>query len=377
MNTFLFLCPVKDINNKLLELMSIREKDSIALVEFAGSHDECLYSQLYALSNLGKRVILVCNPEIRERNPHFESLVEEFISVEFSGSKFKNNKILRGLLKRLSQENVSKVVLNTAQGGKVRNLCLMSLFSRIEFIGIIHTTRKFQGSFTQKIINWKVKKYLLLSNHLTSTVVPPKGIAIDYFYPIRYQGQAQSNPSNSVLEITIVGGVENRRKDLDGFIKMASRLEQDVNFTFLGKSDPAHIDVQEFQVALEKNKLTGCVKTFDHFVSQEEFNAQLMKTDAILPLVHPNTQSADQYFKNQISGAMSVAFGYKIPMLIHEYYNQIEEMKGMSIYYNSSNFSHRLSQNKQFEKTRKKMEVNPLIDVDAQEKRYLNFLFDA
>ena len=355
--------------------MSVQEKESIALVEFAGSHDECLYSQLYALSNLGKRVILICNPEIRERNPHFENFVEEFISVSFSKSKFKNNRILRGLLKRLNQENVSKVVLNTAQGGRVRNLCLMSLFSRIEFIGIIHTTRKFKGSFTQKIINWKVKKYLLLSNHLTSTVVPPKGITIDYFYPIRYQGQIKSTPSNSTLEITIIGGVENRRKDLSGFIKIASKLERDVNFTFLGKSDPAHVDVQEFQEALAKNKLTACVKTFDHFVSQAEFNTQLLKTDAILPLVHPNTQSADQYFKNQISGAMSVAFGYKIPMLIHEYYSQIEEMKGMSVYYNPSNFGHRLSQKKQFETTRKNMEKNPLIDVDVQEERYLNFIF--
>ena len=122
--------------------------------------------------------------------------------------------------------------------------------------------------------------------------------------------------------------------------------------------------------------MNDCVTTFDHFVSQATFNEHLLKTDVILPLVHPNTPSADQYFRNQISGAMSVAFGYKIPMLIHEHYNHIEEMQGASIYYNPSNFNHRLTEREQFKKIRNEMELNPMFNVENQEQRYLNFLFD-
>ncbi len=355
----------------------LRKKNHfIALAEFSGSHDECLYSQLYALSSSGRRTILICTQEVRDRNPHFENLVEEFILVAFSNSKFKNNRVLACILKRLKQKRVSKLVLNTAQGAKVRNLCLMSLFSSLEFFGIIHTTRKFKGSFTQKIINWKIKKYLLLSKHLMSTVTAPNGIKVDYFYPIRYKGYAKSSLDNKTLEVAIIGGVENRRKDLDGFIEMISNLEQGINFTFLGKSDPMHPDVMTFQSSLEESKAKSQVKTFNHFVSQKEFNAHLMKTDAILPLIHPNTPSAEQYFKNQISGAMSVSFGYKIPMLIHEHYNQIEEMNMASIYYNLSSFRQRLSEKEQLSKKRKEMEMSPLIDVELQEKRYLKFLFE-
>jgi len=356
--------------------MATRKKEFIALMEIGGSHDECLFSQLYALSNAGKTVFLVCTQDLRDRNPHFEALVEAFIVVEFSKSKFKNNGVLRKVLKSLKEKQVSKLVLNTAQGGRIRNLCLMGLFSKLEFVGIIHTTRKFQGSFTQKLINWKIKKYLLLSEYLLSTVNPPNGVKVDYFYPIRYQGYTQTFPENEELEVTIIGGVENRRKDLDGFVKMISNLDQKVNFTFLGKSDANHADVKAFQTALENSNIKNRVNSFDHFVSQEDFDAHLKKTDVILPLVHPNTPSADQYFRNQISGAMSVAFGYKIPMLIHENYSFIEEMKSASVYYNPSNFKHRITEKEKFKKIRKELELNPRFDVEQQEQRYLNFIFD-
>ncbi len=357
--------------------MAKRNQDIVALMEVGGSHDECLYSQIYALNNAGHKVYLICTKEIKDRNPSFEELLAGFVIIEFSKSKFKNNGILLGVIRKLKGLEVSKLVLNTAQGGKIRNLCLMSLFSKLEFIGIIHTTRKFKESFTQKVINWKVKKYLLLSEYLWSTVSPPRNSKVDYFYPIRYQGYTHSLPSNEKLEVTIIGGVENRRKDLDGFVHLISTLKAEANFTFLGKSDLNHDDVHAFQLKLTEMKLTENVKTFNTFVSQKEFNRHLKKTDVILPLVHPNTPSADQYFKNQISGAMSVAFGYKIPMLIHEHYNFIEEMKPASIYYNPSNFSQRLSDVDGFKKVRLKMESNPKFDPKEQEKRFLNFLFEC
>ena len=232
--------------------MSHRKEDFVALMEIGGSHDECLYSQLYSLTNSGRRVTLVCTQEIRDRNTGFEPLVDSYIIVSFSKSKFKNKGILRGVLRSLKQKGVSKLVLNTAQGSKIRSLSMMALFSKIEFIGIIHTTKKFEGSFTQSLIHKKVKKYFMLSEYLLSRIVPPRGVSVDYFYPIRYQGYTKSNPSNETLEITIIGGVENIKKDLDGFIKMATNLDQKVNFTFLGKSNPKLEDVNVFHDLMKK-----------------------------------------------------------------------------------------------------------------------------
>ena len=56
----------------------------------------------------------------------------------------------------------------------------------VEFIGIIHTIRKFQGSFTQKLIHRKNRKYLLLSDFLLDKITTPKKLKVESFYPLDY-----------------------------------------------------------------------------------------------------------------------------------------------------------------------------------------------
>ena len=226
--------------------------ETIALLEIGGSHDECLYSQLFALKSVNKKVLLICTAELKERNPHFDAFVDDYFIVAFTKSKLKNLGVIKQIFRHMKTQKVSKSVLNTAQGGNIRNLCLLALFSKIEFIGIIHTTRKFQGSFTQKIINRKIKKYFLLSHFLLSKVTAPKGIELDYFYPIRFWNQSTERKQHDKLNITIIGGVENRRKDLDGFLTMIRSVNQNVHFTFLGKSDPGNADVINFKTRIEE-----------------------------------------------------------------------------------------------------------------------------
>ena len=96
-----------------------------------------------------------------------------------------------------------------------------------------------------------------------------------------------------------------------------------------------------------------------------------------MPIVHPNTKSAEEYFKSRMSGAMSVSFGYKVPMLIHEGYEQINEMKAASYYYNFENFETVLfSALETTDKKKAEMKAHEAYDVDFQEQRYLKFLFD-
>jgi hypothetical protein len=350
--------------------------ETIALIEVAGSHDECLLTQMHAITNSGNRVVLVCTQEIRERNPHFEPYVDAFFIVTFNGSNFKRLGEMRRTLKFMEKKGVTRAVLNTAQGDLMRNLCIIALFSSIEFTGIIHTTRKLKGSFTQRMISKKVKKYLLLSEYLLSTVKAPKGVSLDYFYPIRFVTSTEVIEKRTKV-VTVIGGVENRRKDLNGFLQMIEQIqEENIRFFFLGKSDPSNEDVQHFQEKIKELGLTTKIVTFDDFVPQKEFSTYLNNTDLILPLIHPDTPSADQYFKNQISGAMSVSFGLKIPMLIHEAYQNIEEMNGASFYYSVDSFSEVLSSSLQTVDSKKTaMKNDERYNVDFQEERYLKFLF--
>ena len=349
---------------------------TIALIEIGGSHAECLLSQMHAIKSNGFKIVLICTIDIRTRNPIFEEYVDEFYIVNLSNSRKKNRDEIKNIWKKLQTSCIEKAIFNTAQGNFVRNLCLYALFNKIEFIGIIHTTLKFKSSFTQIIINWKIKKYLLLSEHLLSTITPPKGVMVDYFYPIRYPHFDKPFKKDRPI-VTIVGGVENQRRDLTGFAKiLIASKDIDVTFVFLGQTSQYNEEVISFRQIINKYNLMDRILSFDDYVSQEVFDTYLRNTDLVLPLVHPNTESANQYFKNQISGAMTIAFGYKIPMLIHEEYKHIIEMNDASFYYNESTFPNVLitsleNRNKKSAKIR----ANSTYDVKKQEDRYSQFIF--
>jgi hypothetical protein len=352
------------------------KSNTIALLEIGGSHDECLLSQMHAIKSTGRKILLITFTEILERNPEFNNYIDDTLFVDMSGSKRERAKEVSRIWKKIKASKCEKVVLNTAEGNLIRFLCLKALFSKIEFIGIVHSTRKFERSFTQSIINKKVKKYFLLSENLLSSISPPAKIKVDYFYPLRFP------KIDVVLEkkqktIVIIGGVERRRKDMDGFVEIAQQVERDdVQFIFLGKSDPTLEDVKDFQAAVTDKGLKDKVKTYDHFVSQSDFIAQIQNADLILPIVHPNTRSAEEYFKSRISGAMSVSFGYKIPMMLHQGYAEIEEMKVASFYYNMENFGKKLDQAlDNIETKRAEMLAHPNYRVEFQEEKYLDFLF--
>ncbi|MCR9171510.1 MAG: hypothetical protein NXI10_03390 [bacterium] len=350
------------------------KKKRIALVEIGGSHDECLLSQMHAIWSQGHEVILITSPEVMDRNPAFAEYTEETFVVNIIELSRKVQ--VRKVWKILSATNVDTVVFNTAQGKVIRDLCFRAYFSSMEFVGIIHTTRMFTESFTQKIIHRKIKKYLLLSDYLKEKVSPQKGLVIDYFYPLRFP-KAEQKVERSNKQIAIIGGVEERRKDLKGFLQMVQSLQDTkVRFVFLGKSDPSKPEVQPFLDAIAAAGMEDRIQTYDHFVSQEEFDKVVRCSDLILPLVHPNTPSADQYFRNQISGAMTVSFGYKVPLMIHEEYKHIEEMQTASFYYTQETFAQNLSEAlAQVEQKSKTMKEHLAYSVEEQEQKYLQFLF--
>lgn len=347
----------------------------IVLVEVGHSHDECLLTQMMAIKEAGYQCTLVCTQDIPDRNPAFKRWVDNFFIIsDQRGDRFSE---MRRTMKHIKKQKAERVVLNTAQGTLARNLCLLGLFSKVEFIGIIHTLLKLEGSFTQKVISWKVKKYFVLSEFLYSKIPAKQQRQFGYFYPIAFDGAKDDKAPHEGTIITIIGGVERRRKDLEGFLQMVKK-DASTHFYFLGKSDKNDQNVQAFINGLEENGLREQVTLFNEFVSQETFSEVLNKTDFILPLIHPNTPSAKEYFNNQITGAMTVSFGYKIPMLVHEAYDQIEELKVASVYYSLVNFNEMLASAKESRVDQvAKMCAHESCDEGAQKKRYFSFLMGA
>lgn len=294
------------------------EVKNVAVMEIGGSHDECLLSQFFALKQRGCRVYFIGTVELWQRNTSFHALVDVFYSVKLAQGALADFLTMRRLNAYFESHNIRKVILNTAQGGHVRNLCLTAKKST-EFIGIIHTLRKFNGSFTQRVISKKIKKYFVLNDFFLTQIQASTQQRITSFYPLRFPSfDTSPEERGSSKQITIIGGVENRRKDLSGSIGLMKELvDLDLNFVFLGKSDPNNEGVQQFKETLRENELLDHVILYDHFVDEKEFDRMVKQSDFIWPLVHPETESAKEYFRNQIPGALNVALGYKIPLLVH------------------------------------------------------------
>lgn len=315
----------------------------VALVEFGGSHDECMHTQIHALKNKGCEVFVVTTREMLERNPFWQEWADEVKVIAFTRKKRADFALIMSLNRYFTENSISKVVLNTAQGGHVRNLCLLAP-RKVEFFGIIHTIRKFQGSFTQKLIHKKIKKYFLLSDDLLAKVQVPKGLMVQSFYPVYYPQFGEEVPKGEQETwIMIAGGVEERRKDLKGFVTMLKNLEEkQVKFIFLGKSKAESEEFERFRKELEQIGKIGRVQFFFEFVSAGLFDAYLRKSDFLLPLVHPDTKSAEQYITNQISGMFNLAYSYKIPLLIHENYSGLPDFGPSAFFYNPGNFGEAL-----------------------------------
>lgn len=355
------------------------EVENVAVMEIGGSHDECLLSQFFALKQRGCRVYFIGTEAVWLRNTCFHALVDEFYPVKLAQGALADFLTMRRLNGYFESHNIRKVILNTAQGGHVRNLCLTAKKST-EFIGIIHTLRKFNGSFTQKVISKKIKKYLVLNDYFLTQIQPSAAQSITSFYPLRFPDFNTSLSENkSGKQITIIGGVENRRKDLAGSIGLMKQLlDLDLHFVFLGKSDPNNEGVQQFKETLRENGLLNRVTMYDYFVDEKEFDRVVKQSDFIWPMVHPETESAKEYFRNQIPGALNVSLGYKIPLFVHRAYASSWSDLQSAATYALETFREDLEKAiENHQKLSDELAQNPKYSVVYQEENYVKFIFDT
>ncbi|MDG1333861.1 MAG: hypothetical protein P8P74_16100 [Crocinitomicaceae bacterium] len=354
--------------------------ERVAIIEFDSSHDECLLTQINALKKQGCWILLVTNEIVRERNSHLIDLVDEWSNIDpkgkhLNGAAIGDAMIIRRLMRFLKKQTIDTVIFNTAQGGHVRNACLFSLFRKQEFVGIIHTIRKFQGSFTQGIINLKIKKYLVLTEFLKEQIPTKKGFQFESFYALDFPKGDEASTVSDAVHISIIGSVESRRKDLDGFVSLVEQSDDSIYFRFLGKADPSNSDVIKLKQKLEKVGRLNQVEFNEKRIEFNEMDQILRKTTAILPLVHPDTPSATEYFRNQIPGSMNIALAYKIPLLLHKEFKNISELNAASCYYSLDQFSNTIDElTAQNLAIRRAMKAREQYSTSWNHDQYLEFL---
>ncbi len=351
------------------------EAPRIALVEFGGSHDECLLTQVLALKQINASILLVCDEAIKNRNPEIVALVDEVYLVKTTGKAIGDLKTMKLLVRFLKAWGIQKVIFNTAQGGHVRNLALL-MPKQIQCYGIIHTIKKFNESFTQKVIHKAIKHYLVLSDDLLPRVKHQKNLTIQSFYPVDFpKTDFISTKKEGEIWITIPGGVETRRKDLSSCADLIEQSPKNVTFIFLGKTDESREDAQEFLTELQSRNLIDRVSIYADFVPHKTFFSILHQSDFLLPLIHPHTPSSNEYIKNQISGSFTLSFGLKIPLLIHEAYSTERDLQQSAFFYREFNFGEQLEVAMQ-NREQKKQEIEGVEKwkPEVQHSQFLSFL---
>lgn len=350
-------------------------QERIAIIEIGGSHDECILSQVLALKENDCYVVFCGTAEVFNRNILFKNVFDAFHEIQFPKTMLGDFQTMRALNKWLVKTNVTKLIANTAQGGHIRNLALTSSKS-VKFYGIVHTIKMFDGSFTQWLISKKIKNYFVLNDTLLESIPKKKTLKIESFYPLDYPSFNQEIKKNeNEYWITIIGGVENRRKDLDGFITIAKNAPANVKFIFLGKTDPNRDETKEFIHQIKTASIEDKIVLFHDFVDQVKFDSYLKATEGIMPLVHPNTPSSDEYFKRQISGAINVAFSYSIPLFIHINYRNWQDFNSGVTFYDMNSAKQKLDDFlKNLNILKLELQQNPKFDKTAQRKRFANYL---
>ena len=72
---------------------------------------------------------------------------------------------------------------------------------------------------------------------------------------------------------------------------------------------------------------------FDSFVPVDEFMKIIGGADLIMPLLTPEVPLYNLYSKYKVTGAVNLAFGLKIPMLMHHSLQHIEDFKKTAFFY--------------------------------------------
>ena len=353
----------------------------IVLIELESSHDECLYSQVLFLSKRKHKVSMILSPHAFENTKHFHHLCEQVYMAELNNAFGGHRKMIKEIKQYCKNWKVDTLVFNTAQGSFVRDFCFFSLFYRKKVLGILHTIKKLEGSFTQRIISLKIKQYFVLSNLLYNKITPEKRKNIGVFYPLFFDYAKNKNQTSpDEFNIVLSGGVERRRKDLDGLIELIreNEIPHHWKFVFAGKSDPKNEIYQTLKKLVKSKKQTTQFVFFESFIPTNDYFQLIAEAHVILPLIHPNTPSNEEYMTRQISGAFNLAYGFQVPMLIHNSFDDVPEFQASSFFYSTPELIQILKEvdnNRELLKEKRAQIYDyPLFIFDHQQANYLKLI---
>lgn len=353
-----------------------------ALIEIDGSHDECLYSQLLFLKQGGYTTTLICNEKLRSQVMEFDAADEKLFFPLDNQSKWQELKDLWRIRQYIVRHNITTVIFNSAHASRVKYLTQMLFPRRFRFYGTLHGINKLKGSFTQKMISRKVKKYFVLNDYLLQNLgqLPHRGLQFSSYYPIFFPAFAGKplveKPANEYW-IAIPGQVEYKRRDYETLVRAFAQLKDKTGYKFLllGKSEHRHGNGPELRALIDELGVADYFVFWKDFLDNASFHAYLEQCDVMMPLIHPGNDGFRKYLVYQITGMYNLAFAYRKPMLMLEDFSAYEDFKENAVFYTLDSLPEVLQHAREkIAAIAPQMYRQPKWSFDWQAKNYLDFL---
>lgn len=312
--------------------MASSRMKSVLLVELSTSHTEIIEPFVRALQ--GCRVDIAIPEAGYNKMPQLKLFRHVHLINEKIGWKQAGELI--------NASHYDLIVYNSAQGKNIRNLVVKTFFNKTPVVGFHHNPISLVKSFTQKFINIKVKKYLVLADFNKDYVVrhgfaPEK---VEAFYPVTVAMPVDF--ANNKL-IAIPGVLEQDRRDYFGLIDMVkkdAKAFKGYQFSLLGNSQ-TH-DGPKIKTLVREAGLESYFKFYDGYVPDETLEEDLQAAKFVMPLMHPNNRYFDVYLKTKISGAYNLAYAYQLPLLMHEAFKEVKEFDTNCVFYSLDNLADKM-----------------------------------
>lgn len=348
----------------------------IALIEFNTWHGECLEPQLEYLKASGCDVTLICP----------KKTLSAVSAAALSGVRYvecpekKGIRNVMAVRNALANGRIDVAILNTAQGSEVTKLMLLPRPGKTRFVGTIHNLHKLAHSTGQKIINWKIEGYYVISRHLLPQLKKLTYKPTQYYSPLDKSKSPISEPTRERAAgerwLAIPGSIELKRRSYAKLIDMVlSPLFRNVRFILLcnaRKGDGPQFLQKVRQILFLKEVhrlgLEDRFITFGGFVPSATFDAYMRECDYILALIDGDTPNAADYKTTKTSGSFSLAASYGKPLLCDSYMADIEDFDPPHIFY------HNDEELAEIINSGRKPEASPRLDFEEERQRYMSLV---
>ncbi len=340
----------------------------VALIEAGAFHDECLYSQIQYLKRDDVQVTLFCHAALQPRVDSLPDL-HEIVYLDLS-SKTKKYKSWFSTWRKIVKGKFSTVIFNSAESNIIK-LISFPFPKRIKMVGTLHNAHNLFEKKKQRKVTKRIDTYLTLNDFVTQNILAENLTTkkVGTYYPIffpEYPNRLEK-PEGEIW-ITVPGVISQNKRDYSVFEDW--NLPKHVKIIFLGRPED-----EEAKAFIERAKQYPTAQNFvffDAFISNELFHDYIKQSDYILPLIHPNNAFFERFRKYKISGSYNLAFGYRIPLLMEQSFNDIPDFQENAIFYDYKNMDG-LFEN--IEKIKKEYYQDPKWTFDHQKQNYLQLIF--